>query len=71
MSRDLVEPEGVNAGSGEALRDDRPDGDPVPGGDAGAAPSSTLEQRPPDDLPGPPPEPAGNTEEVFGSETPA
>lgn len=66
--RDLVEPEGVNAGSAKAMRDRPPGGDPVPGGDPAAAPES---QEPADELVGPPPEPAGNTDDVYGSRPPA
>ena len=65
--RDLVGPEGVNAGSAEAMRDDAPTGDPVPGGDPDAAPER---QQPAGELVGPPPEPAGNTDDVFGSNPP-
>jgi hypothetical protein len=64
---DLVEPEGVNAGSAEAMEDRPRAGDPVPGGDPAAAP----EQQPPDTLVGPPPEPAGNADDVYGSSPPA
>lgn len=64
--RDLVEPEGVNAGSDEAIRDDPAAGDPVPGG----APERAAAQErpePADQVLGAPPEPAENTDEVYGS----
>lgn len=65
---DLVEPEGVNAGSAQAQQDSPPHGDPVPGGDPDRAP----EHAPPAGrLPGPPPEPAGNHDDVYGSTPPA
>jgi hypothetical protein len=67
---DLVEPEGVNAGSDAAMRDAPPSGDPRPGGNAAAGPDQ--EDTPPADrLPGPPPEPAENADQVFGSQPPA
>ena len=61
--RDLVEPEGVNAGSAAAMEDDPTPGDPVPGGD----PAAPDRQEPAAELPGPPPEPAGNEDEVYGT----
>jgi hypothetical protein len=70
MARDLVEPEGVNAGSDAAMTDAPPTGDPVPGGGdpAGAA---DPERPDVDHVLGAPPEPAENTDEVFGSTPPA
>lgn len=65
--RDLVEPEGVNAGSDEAMRDDPGTGDPVPGGAPGRA-AEQQEPEPADAVLGAPPEPAGDTDEVYGSE---
>jgi hypothetical protein len=64
MSRDLVEPEGVNAGSADAggTRD------PVPGGDPDAGPAAP---EPADGALGAPPEPAGNADDVYGSVPPA
>lgn len=67
MGRDLVEPEGVNAGSADALRDDPDPGDPRPGGDPDAGPAGP---EPAGELVGPPPEPAGNAADVYGSEPP-
>ncbi|HEY6744222.1 MAG TPA: hypothetical protein VI357_00760 [Mycobacteriales bacterium] len=61
----LVEPEGVNAGSGEAMRDARPHGDPVPGGD----PDAVSAAEPAADVLGAPPE--GDADDVYGSEPPA
>jgi hypothetical protein len=70
MGGDLVEPEGVNAESGAGMRDAAPTGDPVPGGEA--AEGRKQEGAPPADrLTGPPPDPAENTDEVYGSEPPA
>ena len=69
MARDLVEPEGVNAASDEAMADAPPAGDPVPGGDpVGVADPEKPEV---DHVLGAPPEPAQNTDEVFGSQPPA
>ncbi len=70
MARDLVEPEGVNAASEQAMTDAPPTGDPVSGGgDPAGAPDP---ERPDvDHLIGPPPEPAENADEVFGSVPPA
>lgn len=68
MGRDLTEPEGVNAGSAEAMRDTGGSVDPVPGGDPSAGPAGP---EPAGELVGPPPEPAGNTDGVYGSEPPA
>lgn len=70
MARDLVEPEGVNAASAEAMADDPPGGDPVPGGDPGRAAGQGAPD-PAGELVGPPPEPAGNTDGVYGSSPPA
>lgn len=70
MGRDLVEPEGVNAESDEAMRDAPPPGDPVPGGDPDAAPDQERPE-PADRLTGPPPEPAQESSDVHGSEPPA
>jgi hypothetical protein len=69
VPRDLVEPEGVNAGSDAAMTDAPPTGDPVPGGgDPATAPDP---ERPDvDHVLGAPPEPAGNTDGVFGSTPP-
>lgn len=70
MGRDLVEPEGVNAESDEAMRDAGGSGDPVPGGH----PEDAREQEAPepaDAVLGAPPDPAENTDEVFGSAPPA
>lgn len=70
MARDLVEPEGVNAESDAAMADAPPQGDPVPGGgDPATAPDP---ERPDvDHVLGAPPDPAENTDEVFGSTPPA
>lgn len=68
--RDLVEPEGVNAGSAEALSDSGGARDPVPGGDPARA-GERERPRPANELPGPPPEPAGDTDEVYGTRPPA
>jgi hypothetical protein len=62
---DLVEPEGVNAGSADAMRDAPPTGDPVPGGDAAAGPPSG---EPADDILGAPPE--DDADDVYGSQPP-
>jgi hypothetical protein len=59
---DLVEPEGVNAGSGDAMRDPPPTGDPVPGGDPAAAPDKG---EPAGDVLGAPPE--DDADDVYGS----
>ena len=67
--RDLVEPEGVNAESAEALGDGGGAGDPVPGGDPARA-DECKGPRPATELPGPPPEPAGDTDEVYGTRPP-
>jgi hypothetical protein len=67
--RDLVEPEGVNAESGEAQRDAGGFGDVVGGGDAAGAERQERPE-PATELPGPPPEPAGSTDEVYGSQPP-
>jgi hypothetical protein len=58
----LVEPEGVNAGSDEAMRDAEPHGDRVHGGDPGAV---SYEAEPADDVLGAPPE--GDSDDVYGS----
>ena len=70
MSRDLVEPEGVNAGSDKAMRDAPPSGDPVPGGRSDAAPDQES-PTPADRLTGPPPEPSQDSGDVHGSQPPA
>ena len=62
----LVEPEGVNAGSDDAMRDAEPHGDPVPGGDPDAV---TYDAEPAGDVLGAPPE--GDSDDVYGSEPPA
>ena len=62
-----MEPEGVNAGSDEAMRDAGGSGDPVPGGDPAQAPDSD----PAGTVLGAPPEPAGNADDVYGSGPPA
>lgn len=69
MPRDLVEPEGVNAGSDAAMTDPPPTGDPVPGGD----PAHAADPERPDagHVLGAPPEPAGNADGVHGSTPPA
>ena len=69
MARDLVEPEGVNAGSDEAMADRPAAGDPVPGGYPTGAPDPEKPEV--DRTLGDPPEPAQNTDEVFGSQPPA
>jgi hypothetical protein len=61
---DLVEPEGVNAGSDDAMRDAPPTGDPVPGGDPAAAPREDA-GRPAEDVLGAPPE--DDADDVYGS----
>lgn len=66
VERDLVEPEGVNAGSDESMRDAGSSGDPVPGGDPAAA-AGQERPEPAGEILGAPPEPAENTDEVFGS----
>ena len=66
--RDLVEPEGVNAGSAEAMEEEAGEGDPVAGGDPDTAPA---QQEAVGELVGPPPEPAGDEDDVFGSRPPA
>jgi hypothetical protein len=68
VSGNLVEPEGINAGSAEAMRDAGPSGDPVPGGDPDAGPAGPERAN---RVLGAPPEPAGNADEVFGSLPPA
>jgi hypothetical protein len=70
VPRDLVEPEGVNAESDEAMRDAGGSGDPVPGGDAAAGPAQERPE-PTGGALGAPPDPAQNTDEVFGSGPPA
>jgi hypothetical protein len=70
VGRDLVEPEGVNAASVDALREDDGSGDPVAGGDAAAA-AGQERPEPADDVLGAPPDPAENTDGVYGSEPPA
>jgi hypothetical protein len=70
MGGDLVEPEGVNAGSDEALRDASPAGDPVPGGNPADGPDQEAPP-PAGRLTGPPPDPAESTGEVYGSQPPA
>jgi hypothetical protein len=62
----LVEPEGVNAESADAMRDEEPHGDPVPGGDPDAV---SYDAEPADDMLGAPPE--GDSDDVYGSEPPA
>lgn len=66
MERDLVEPEGVNAESDEAMRDAGGSGDPVAGGDPARA-ADQEKPEPAGDALGAPPEPAEDTDEVFGS----
>lgn len=61
MQRDLVEPEGVNAGS----EDDGPVGDPVPGGDPDAV---SYDAEPADDALGAPPD--GDADDVYGTRPP-
>ena len=69
MGRDLVEPEGVNAGSADTQREaGPPGGDPVAGGDVDAGPAGP---EPADEVLGAPPEPAGDVDGVFGAEPPA
>ena len=63
-----MEPEGVNAGSAEGMREADRSGDPVPGGDPAAGPAGP---EPAGELVGPPPEPAGNADGVYGAEPPA
>lgn len=63
--RDLVEPEGINAGSDDAMRDAGGAGDPVPGG----LPERAEEQQrpePADGVLGAPPDP--DTSQAYGSE---
>ena len=64
MAGDLVEPEGVNAGSAEALPDAGGSGDPVPGGDADRGPAGP---EPADGVLGAPPDYADG---VYGSQPP-
>ena len=68
MTGGLVEPEGVNAESDDAMEDVDPTGDPVPGGDP-AAVSYDLDPDPAADALGAPPE--GDSDDVYGSEPPA
>lgn len=63
MTKDLVEPEGVNAGSAGEPRDGA---DLVSGGDATAA-AGQERPKPTDGVLGAPPDPAENTDEIFGS----
>jgi hypothetical protein len=67
MPGDLIEPEGVNAESAEAQRDDPPPADPRPGGRAAAGPG--REPPPAEGSLGAPPE--GDADDVYGSEPPA
>jgi hypothetical protein len=61
----LVEPEGVNAESAEAMRDAEPTGDPVPGGDPDAVSDAAD---PADHIVGAPPD--GDADDVHGSTPP-
>lgn len=62
MSGNLIEPEGVNAESDDAMRDAEPTGDPVPGGDPDAV---SYDAEPAADALGAPPE--GDADDVYGS----
>lgn len=66
--RDLIEPEGVNAGSGEAMRDTGGSGDPVPGGDPARAEEQDRPE-PAGELVGPPPD--DDSAQAYGSQPPA
>ena len=62
--RDLVEPEGVNAGSDEAMRDQPVGGDPV----AGGAPERAEEQQRPEPAAGLLGPPYPDDSQAYGSE---
>ncbi len=71
--RDLVEPEGVNAGSDRAMRDPGGGGDPAQGGDpvAGGDPAKAPEQEPPAPAEALVGQPDLDTDEAYGSLPPA